>query len=51
MFNKKNDKILLGCKDGYIHEMKIPNPNDVDNTQSYEVPFDSRKILVKMMDF
>ena len=23
-FSKKNDKILMGCKDGFIHEMRLP---------------------------
>ena len=25
VFSKKNDKILMGTRDGCIHEMKLPN--------------------------
>ena len=40
----------MGCKDGTIHEIRIPRTEEIDNSETYLTEFKARTYTIKMME-
>jgi hypothetical protein len=49
-FDNRGEKLLIGCKDGTIHEVRIPRTEEIDNSETYLTEFRSRSYTIKMME-
>lgn len=49
-WDRDSTKILLGCRDGTLAEIKILRPQQCDNSETYLKPHNARTYLVKMME-
>ena len=49
-WDRESTKILLGCKDGTLAEIKILRPQQCDNSETYLKPHNARVYLVRMME-
>jgi WD40 repeat protein len=49
-FDNRGEKLLVGCKDGNIHEIRIPRTEEIDNSETYLTAFAPRSYTIKMME-
>lgn len=50
-WDRMGEKLLIGCRDGYIHEMTVPRKEFCDTKQSYLKEYQYKSYRIRMMEF